>query len=214
MGANELGWTGEIANHSALLWGGRYSRNLLAHPGPVFATAVSRRNRCALNYGNKICRPNIDTESFTRQRGSMKKIANFFALFIVSAVFLAFGTFLSLPEPTRANKQDVQVIEITAKKYEYSASPVHVQVGTKVQLKITAVDHDHGFKIGTVPDAASSSEKAGLVFTTEQECWQLKKGETTVIEFVAQTPGMYSFKCCHTCGLGHKGMKGQIVVEP
>jgi len=144
----------------------------------------------------------------------MKTIVNFFPLFFVSAAFLALGTFLSLPEPSRANKQDVQAIEITAKKYEYSASPVHVRVGTKVQLKITAIDHDHGFKIGTVPDGTSSNDKAGLVFASEQDCWQLKKGETTLIEFVAQTPGTYSFKCCHTCGLGHKGMKGQIVVEP
>ena len=144
----------------------------------------------------------------------MKKFANCFLLFIVSAALLALGTFLSLPESTRANNQDVQVFEVTAKKYEYSASPVHVKAGTKVQLKITAVDHDHGFKIGSVPDGASSSDKAGLIFTSEQECWQLKKGETTTVEFLPQTPGTYSFKCCHTCGLGHKGMKGQIVVEP
>ncbi len=144
----------------------------------------------------------------------MKKIANHSLLVIVSAALLALGLSLSLPEFIGANSQDVRVVEITAKKYEYSASPVHVQVGSKVQLKITAIDHDHGFKIGSVPDGASSSDKAGLVFTSEQECWQLKKWETTLIEFVAQTPGTYSFKCCHTCGLGHKGMKGQIIVEP
>jgi heme/copper-type cytochrome/quinol oxidase subunit 2 len=34
-----------------------------------------------------------------------------------------------------------------------------------------------------------------------------------MIEFLAQTPGTYTFKCCHTCGLGHRGMKGQIIVE-
>jgi len=144
----------------------------------------------------------------------MKKFAKHSPLFIVSAALLALGLSLSLPKFIGANSPDVRVIEITAKKYEYSASPVHVQVGTKVQLKITAIDHDHGFKIGNVPDGASSSDRAGLVFTSEQECWQLKKGETTMIEFVAQTPGTYSFKCCHTCGLGHKGMKGQIIVQP
>jgi heme/copper-type cytochrome/quinol oxidase subunit 2 len=143
----------------------------------------------------------------------MKKIANHSLLVIVSATLLALGTYLSLPESIRATSSDVQVIEITAKKYEYSNSPVHVKLGTKVQLKITAIDHDHGFKISSAPDGASSGEKAGLVFTSEQECWQLKKGETTMIEFVAQTPGTYSFRCCHTCGLGHRGMKGQIVVE-
>jgi heme/copper-type cytochrome/quinol oxidase subunit 2 len=144
----------------------------------------------------------------------MKKISKRSPLLIVSATLLVLGIFLSQPGPIRATSQDVRVIEITAKKYEYSASPVHVKVGTKVQLKITAVDHDHGFKIAGVPDGASSSDKAGLIFTSEQECWQLKKGETTTVEFLPQTPGTYSFKCCHTCGLGHKGMKGQIVVEP
>jgi heme/copper-type cytochrome/quinol oxidase subunit 2 len=143
----------------------------------------------------------------------MEKIANHSLLVIVSATLLAFGTHLSLLESIRATSSDIRVIEIAAKKYEYSNSPVHVKVGSKVQLKITAIDHDHGFKIASAPDGAASSEKAGLVFTSEQECWQLKKGETTMIEFVAQTPGTYSFKCCHTCGLGHKGMKGQIVVE-
>ena len=143
----------------------------------------------------------------------MRKIVNHSLLFIVSATLLALGTYLSLPESIRATSQDVQVIEITAKKYEYSNSPVHVKVGNKVQLKITAIDHDHGFRIGNLSDSASSSDKTGLVFTSEQECWQLKKGETTMIEFVAQAPGTYSFKCCHTCGLGHKGMKGEIIVE-
>jgi heme/copper-type cytochrome/quinol oxidase subunit 2 len=144
----------------------------------------------------------------------MKQTTKHFPLAIASATLLAFGIFLSPPESVRAKSQDTQVVEITAKKYEYSTSPVHVKVGTKVQLKITAIDHDHGFKIGTAPDDAPSSDKNGLIFASQQECWQLVKGETTVIEFLPQTPGTYTFKCCHICGLGHKGMKGQIVVEP
>jgi len=52
-----------------------------------------------------------------------------------------------------------------------------------------------------------------IVFTSSEDCWQLKKGETTTIEFLAYTPGTYTFKCCHTRGLGHRGMKGQIIVE-
>jgi cytochrome c oxidase subunit 2 len=143
----------------------------------------------------------------------MKKFARRSALCILSASLLAPSMFLSLSRSVGAQKQDVQFIEITAKKYEYSVSPVHVKAGTKVQLKITATDHDHGFKLGTVPDGAMSKDTAGLIFTSAQDCWQLKKGETTTIEFLAQTPGNYTFMCCHTCGLGHKGMKGQIVVD-
>ncbi len=138
----------------------------------------------------------------------MNKIAKRFPLFILAASLLALGIFVSLSRSVRAQSPDVRVIEITAKKYEYSISPVHVKLGTKVQLKITATDHDHGFKIASVADGS-----AGLVFASSQDCWQLKRGETTTIEFLAQTPGTYTFKCCHICGLGHRGMKGQIIVE-
>ena len=121
--------------------------------------------------------------------------------------------FLLLSRSAPAQIQEVKIIEITAKKYEYSASPIHVKSGTKVQLKITATDHDHGFKIAAVPDSALTNSTAGLIFTSPQDCWQLKKGETTTIEFLAQASGTYTFRCCHTCGVGHRGMKGEIVVD-
>jgi heme/copper-type cytochrome/quinol oxidase subunit 2 len=143
----------------------------------------------------------------------MKKIAKRSPLSVLTASLLTLAMFLSLSWPVRAQNQDVLFIEITAKKYEYSISPVHVKIGTKFQLKITATDHDHGFKIAAVPDGALPNGAAGLIFTSAQDCWQLKKGETTTIEFLAQTPGTYTFRCCHTCGLGHRGMKGQIVVD-
>jgi cytochrome c oxidase subunit 2 len=143
----------------------------------------------------------------------MKKIAKGFPLSVCSASLLVFAVFLLLPGSASAQIQDVQIIEITAKKYEYSPSPIHVKSGTKVQLKITASDHDHGFKIAAVPDGALTNGAAGLVFTSPQDCWQLKKGETTTIEFLAQASGTYTFRCCHTCGVGHRGMKSQIVVD-
>lgn len=99
----------------------------------------------------------------------------------VFSVALAFC--VPQPIPVVAEDQKVQVIELTAKKYEYSPSPVRVKAGTKVQLKITASDHDHGFKIANVPDGSEPNSKPGLVFPSAQECWQLKKGETTTIEF-------------------------------
>ena len=123
------------------------------------------------------------------------------------------GFYLLQSRPIMAQAQQVQVIELKAKKYEFDPSPVHVKAGTKIQLKITAIDHDHGFKIAAYPDGAESSGSPRLVFTTAQDCWMLKKGETTKIEFVAQAPGTYPFRCCHTCGFGHRGMKGELIVE-
>ena len=78
---------------------------------------------------------------------------------------------------------------------------------------LTAIDHDHGFKIATYPDGAESNGTPGLVFTSVQDCLLLKKGETTTIEFIAQKHGTYPFRCCHKCGLGHSGMKGELIVE-
>jgi heme/copper-type cytochrome/quinol oxidase subunit 2 len=143
----------------------------------------------------------------------MMRIAIRALVYSLAAFPLALAVCHLKSRPVLAQDQKVQVIELTAKKYEYSGSPVHVKAGTKVQLKITAADHDHGFKIYSTPDGVDSNGSAGLVFASPQECWQLKKSETTSIEFLAQTPGTYTFKCCHRCGLGHGGMKGQIIVE-
>jgi cytochrome c oxidase subunit II len=111
--------------------------------------------------------------------------------------------------------QNVQVIQMTAKKYEYSPSPVHVKQGTRVQLKITPIDRDHGFTIATVPEGADPTGPPGLEFTPPQpkNSWKLKKGNETTIEFVAQTAGRYEFRCSMPCGLGHGSMKGQLVVD-
>ena len=133
--------------------------------------------------------------------------------FSTPAVLLGISSLIACPQLLRAQEQAPQVIEVTAKKYEFSPSPIRVKAGTKVQLKITAVDHDHGFQLTVVAEGAKSNAGPGLIVSSPQECVQLKKGETTTIEFVAQTPGTYAFKCCHVCGLGHKHMKSEIVVE-
>src|SRR5690349_8135840 len=125
-----------------------------------------------------------------------------------------FAMLLSPSSSTQGQDQETQVIELTAKKYAYSPSSVHVKQGTKVQLKITATDHDHGFKLLAYPDGSAQSGDAGLVFTDHQDCWKIKKGESVTVEFEAKIPGTYTFKCCNFCGFGHGKMKGQLVVDP
>ena len=87
-------------------------------------------------------------------------------------------------------------INVTAKKFEFSPGAIHVKKGDHVKLVITAADHDHGFKL----DA----------FQVDQ---LLKKGEATTVEFTADRAGTFPFECSHFCGLGHKKMKGELVVE-
>jgi len=107
----------------------------------------------------------------------------------------------------------VQDIDVTAKKYEFNPSPIRVKQGTRVELKITATDHAHGFKIKELPNGADPTAKPGLVFPSPQECQKIEKGQTATIDFVAQSPGTYPFRCCTHCGWDHRAMKGELIVE-
>jgi len=132
-------------------------------------------------------------------------------LFLLSGLTVTAGS----ARLTSQAAQEVQVIEMTAKKYEYSPSPLRVKRGAKIQLRITALDRTHGFKINLSPDGSDKKSDLGLIFSSSNDdCLKLEKGVPTVVEFVARTPGTYSFHCCNRCGIGHGGMKGQIVVEP
>jgi cytochrome c oxidase subunit 2 len=87
-------------------------------------------------------------------------------------------------------------IKITAKKYDFTPDTITVKRGDPVRLVITALDHDHGFKI----EAFHINQK-------------LAKGEPVSVEFTADQAGTFPFECSQFCGLGHKKMKGKLVVE-
>jgi heme/copper-type cytochrome/quinol oxidase subunit 2 len=115
--------------------------------------------------------------------------------------------------PTPA-PENVQVVDVTAKKYEFSPSPIRVKQGTKVQLKITATDHAHGFRISPFASGAEAKGGPGLAFSSSQGCVKIEEGHTETVEFVAQAPGTYPFSCCVHCGWKHRSMKGELIVEP
>lgn len=104
---------------------------------------------------------------------------------------MAAGARLAAPAQTNATE-----IKMTAKKYEFDPSVIKVKQGDHVRLIITALDRDHGIKLAA--------------FNINQE---LKKGEPTTIEFTADKSGTFPFECSKFCGLGHKRMKGQLIVE-
>ena len=90
----------------------------------------------------------------------------------------------------------VHEIQVTLRKYEFGPSSLRVRKGEKVRLILLAVDHDHGFKL----DEFEINQK-------------LRKGTTTIIEFTADKAGTFQFRCSNVCGLGHRNMKGKLVVE-
>ena len=142
----------------------------------------------------------------------MNRAFHIASLFLLSVFASGSGsTVLTNSAPSQQNRQ---VIEVTARKYEYSPSPIRVKAGAPAQLKFTSLDKTHGFKINPYPDGAVAKGEPGLVFSSSEDCFKLEKEIPTLVQFVPRTPGTYSFHCSNRCGLGHGGMKGQLIVEP
>ena len=91
----------------------------------------------------------------------------------------------------------IKEIDVQAKKYEFSPSKIEVPVHTLVRIHLTALDHEHGFEIDTV----------------ENSCVKFKPGEPATVEFYTEKTGQFEFTCCKYCGLGHRKMKGILIVK-
>ena len=116
------------------------------------------------------------------------------SILLVTALvlFLAVNARLS----GQATQSDFHQFNITAKNYDFNPAVITVKKGEKVRLIITATDRDHGIKI------------AGYDIDQVR-----KKGDPTIIEFTADKAGTFDFKCSMYCGMGHRKMKGKLIVE-
>ena len=90
----------------------------------------------------------------------------------------------------------VHEIQVALRKYEFSPGSLRVKKGEHVKLIMSAADHDHGFKLDD--------------FDINQK---IPKGTTVVVEFIADKAGTFQFRCSSVCGLGHRNMKGTLVVK-
>lgn len=116
--------------------------------------------------------------------------------FRVGLMSLAFAFAVALGVPAQDTSSASSEVKMTAKKYEFSPNTVRVKKGEHVRLVITALDRPHGFKI----------EAFGIDH-------RLPKGEAVTIDFTADQSGTFPFQCSEFCGLGHKKMRGELVVE-
>jgi cytochrome c oxidase subunit 2 len=120
-----------------------------------------------------------------RQRFGLILVVGVLALFLVGSV-LAVG---------QDAPSGVREIKMTAGNYEFNPPEITVKKGDKVRLIITATDRKHGIKIEG--------------YDIDQI---LNVGDPTIIEFTADKAGTFEFKCSVYCGMGHRKMKGRLIV--
>jgi cytochrome c oxidase subunit II len=127
-------------------------------------------------------------------------------------VLFARGT---VPSQTAARQTATpRVIEVSAKKYEFSPAEIRVKKGERVELKVHSVDDTHGIKINVYPEGAKDKAMPGLVFDHPETNGKVEKNVDQVLDFVAAEPGTYDFKCAKLCGMGHGRMQGKLIIEP
>jgi cytochrome c oxidase subunit 2 len=98
--------------------------------------------------------------------------------------------------PHRTRAQEPKVINITAKRFEFSPNQITLKRGEPVKLVLTSNDVTHGFFLKPL--------KIDEVIVP---------GKTTEINLTPQTAGTYLLICDHFCGVNHGAMNMKIVVE-
>ena len=91
--------------------------------------------------------------------------------------------------------ENERVIQITAKKFEYSPKEITLKKNAPVVLEFTSLDRLHGFNC------------PGLGIHMD-----IRPGKVNTLRFVPEKVGTFPFHCDIFCGSGHEGMKGIITV--
>jgi len=91
--------------------------------------------------------------------------------------------------------ENEQVIQITAKRFEYSPKEITLKKGVPVVLEFTSLDRLHGF------------DCPGLGIRVD-----IRPGKINRLRFVPDKVGTFPFHCDNFCGSGHEGMRGTITV--
>jgi len=95
-----------------------------------------------------------------------------------------------------ADDMSPQVVEIVAKRFEFTPKEVHLQKGKPVTLRLRSEDVTHGFFARKLKIDA-----------------EILPGKTTDVTITPSEAGTTTVICNHFCGGGHGNMKMKIVVE-
>ena len=116
------------------------------------------------------------------------------ATLLVSACGIVLATVAPKANLARADVNP-KVIEITAKKFEFTPSEITLKKGELVILRLTSSDRVHGFF------------SKPLKFDTD-----VPPGKTTDVAVSPDATGDFAIICDHYCGTGHGNMKMKVTV--
>ena len=97
---------------------------------------------------------------------------------------------------SRGRADEPRVIDITAKRFEFSPATITLKKGEAVKLRVTSEDVTHGFF------------SRAFKFDTD-----LAPGQTQEMTVTPEKTGTFLAICHHFCGAQHANMKLTIVVE-
>jgi cytochrome c oxidase subunit II len=112
-----------------------------------------------------------------------------------TAALAALAVALALPA-LAPRADDARVIEITAKRFQFTPAEITLHRGEPVVLRLRSEDVTHGFYMKAL----------GIDAT-------IAPGAPTDVPVKPAAAGRYTVICDHFCGAGHGNMKMTIVVE-
>ncbi len=121
---------------------------------------------------------------------------------LLMAVLLTASLYAAAPAPYTSAA--AKVFNVTARtfQFDFSPSPFVVNQGDSVTLNITVPANDasafgHGFFLEQYVTSSIS----------------IAPGQTVPVSFIANVPGTFAFACTVSCGIGHGGMNGTLIVH-
>ncbi len=111
------------------------------------------------------------------------------------AAMLALAAMTTLEVPTKAHASEPRVIQITAKRFQFSPDQITLKKGETVKIRLVSEDVTHGFFLRPLK--------------IDEE---IDPGQPTEITVTPDTAGTFTTICDHFCGANHGNMKMTIVV--
>ncbi|NOX33724.1 MAG: 4Fe-4S binding protein [Deltaproteobacteria bacterium] len=140
----------------------------------------------------------------------------------IRAIIIIFLFFVAISLPRFLTKipfgNKTRVINLTAKKYGYTPGRIFVNKGDTIIIKPNSKDVTHGFLLDGYP-VEFIIKQGGIAYqkyewTDDDGALHTDWDKVNEIEFVADKPGKFIFRCTRVCGNLHPFMTGELIVAP